>query len=140
MVKFIVDDTAYAALKRFLQEVLVMAQQTESTDIRPARDPAVTVSIPPKHEGGRHTASQGRTYNLTIQQQLMSLDGLKSLWFPEIQDREEQIANAHEESYEWLSRPEVGLFEWLESTSRLFWIRGKPGSGKSTLRNISKVS
>jgi hypothetical protein len=35
-----------------------------------------------------------------------------------------------------LRRPETGVFvDWLQDDRSLFWIRGKPGSGKSTLMN-----
>ena len=67
-------------------------------------------------------------------------DLLASLHFPMIQTRHEKIEQAHANTYEWIFRkpmPEnsesVRFIEWLEQENDIFWIHGKPGSGKSTL-------
>ncbi len=67
-------------------------------------------------------------------------DLLASLHFPMIQARHEKIEKAHANTYEWIyrqpmpgdSKP-VRFVEWLEQRNGIFWIHGKPGSGKSTL-------
>ncbi|KIV80590.1 hypothetical protein PV11_08081 [Exophiala sideris] len=124
MVKFTEDDVHYVTLKRFLHEVQDMAPSSESMSKMPVKSSALATSISASEAGGR-AAQQ---------------DGLQSLWFPEIQYREKQIVTAHKRSYRWLSDPKTGLSNWLQSESRLFWIQGKPGCGKSTLmkhlRNI----
>ncbi|KAL8850864.1 MAG: hypothetical protein Q9221_004177 [Calogaya cf. arnoldii] len=70
---------------------------------------------------------------------------LNDLWFPEIRDREEDIKEAHAQTFRWLleeSNPnmEPNIFvKWLRQSrseayaDRIFWISGKAGSGKSTL-------
>lgn len=67
---------------------------------------------------------------------------LASLKFPQMQDRGQQIAIAHEKTYDWVLSPQEiacrwdDLSTWLSSdteTRKIFWISGKPGSGKSTL-------
>ena len=65
---------------------------------------------------------------------------LESLYFPEIHARQEEIVDAHKETFKWVfeqaeSRlcPWDNLAGWLESGSRTYWISGKAGSGKSTL-------
>ena len=65
---------------------------------------------------------------------------LESLYFPEIHARQEEIADAHKETFHWIFeqagprlRPCDSFVEWLESGSRTYWISGKAGSGKSTL-------
>lgn len=65
---------------------------------------------------------------------------LGSLDFPEIHARQEEIADAHKETFHWIFeqagprlRPWDNFVEWLESGSRTYWISGKAGSGKSTL-------
>ena len=64
----------------------------------------------------------------------------ESLAFPTIHDRYHEVAEAHQRTYEWIFRkpPEskdswsdFGL--WLREGSGIYWINGKPGSGKSTL-------
>ncbi len=65
---------------------------------------------------------------------------LESLYFPEIHARQEEIVDAHKETFQWVFeqadsrlRPWACFAEWLESGSRTYWISGKAGSGKSTL-------
>lgn len=70
---------------------------------------------------------------------------LNDLWFPEIRDREEDIKEAHAKTFRWLlsdknPEQESSIFaDWLRRSdagtdgNRIFWINGKPGSGKSTL-------
>ena len=65
---------------------------------------------------------------------------LESLYFPEIHSRQEEIADAHKETFHWIfeqaessSTHWDSFIEWLETGSRTYWISGKAGSGKSTL-------
>ena len=49
-------------------------------------------------------------------------------------NREKGIDNACPNTFDWVwTKPEIGLRGWLSDDNSLFWIRGKPGSGKSTL-------
>ena len=68
---------------------------------------------------------------------------LQSLHFPEIKLRQETIAPAHKKTFEWIyneqqeSDPHWDSFtEWLRNDQQVYWILGKPGSGKSTLMNF----
>ncbi|KAL8827114.1 MAG: hypothetical protein Q9191_003386 [Dirinaria sp. TL-2023a] len=68
---------------------------------------------------------------------------LDSLWFEEIHSREERIADAHKETFEWIfarSDQSVGSWDnyvhWLENGRGIYWINGKAGSGKSTLMSF----
>ena len=65
---------------------------------------------------------------------------LDSLHFPDIHCRQEQIADAHGETFQWIFdaspsafRPWENFVEWLENGKGAYWINGKLGSGKSTL-------
>ena len=55
--------------------------------------------------------------------------------FAEIDDRREQVQDAHRETFRWIfqSDHETGFAKWLPSGDGIFWIHGKPASGKSTL-------
>ncbi|GAM90774.1 hypothetical protein ANO11243_088190 [Dothideomycetidae sp. 11243] len=71
---------------------------------------------------------------------------LKSLFFPEIKQREEQISEAYQGTFEWIferkpNQPWDSFPDWLRlrfdhrigDENRPYWISGKAGSGKSTL-------
>ncbi|EHK42973.1 hypothetical protein TRIATDRAFT_285651 [Trichoderma atroviride IMI 206040] len=58
---------------------------------------------------------------------------IKSINAPERDLRLEQIDVAAGHSFQWaFENSSVGLTRWLQSEEELFWISGKPGSGKST--------
>jgi hypothetical protein len=69
---------------------------------------------------------------------------LQSLRFREMADREYRIPKAHQETFKWIfenqegqaeaNKPRTGFKAFLEGyEDQLYWITGKPGSGKSTL-------
>ena len=62
----------------------------------------------------------------------LSQDCLKSLAFPEMENRFNDIDNAAEGTCKWLL-PHETYKSWAACDRGLLWIRGKPGSGKSTL-------
>ncbi|KAK1496670.1 hypothetical protein CTAM01_08308 [Colletotrichum tamarilloi] len=60
---------------------------------------------------------------------------LKSLRFAQIIERQTEIPIAHQNTFEWIFQEStnVNFSSWLQSPNGIFWITGKPGSGKSTL-------
>jgi NACHT domain len=67
---------------------------------------------------------------------------LESLYYPEIHQRQEQISDAHKQTFDFIfDRTGQGVrhwsnfVEWLETGAGIYWINGKVGSGKSTLMN-----
>jgi hypothetical protein len=56
-----------------------------------------------------------------------------SLRFPEQDLRYEAITDAFPSSFGWVWKKELNLMKWLLKDPGVYWIRGKPGSGKSTL-------
>ncbi|KAK2747902.1 hypothetical protein FQN57_001493 [Myotisia sp. PD_48] len=67
---------------------------------------------------------------------------LKSLYFAEINDRYLGIHEAHKHTFDWIFdktssiSDHTSFINWLgntDNTQDLYWISGKPGSGKSTL-------
>ena len=67
-------------------------------------------------------------------------DYLASLYYPDIDRRQEEVKDAHQETFQWIFdqsgeevRPWSNFVDWLEGGSGIYWINGKPGSGKSTL-------
>ena len=64
---------------------------------------------------------------------------LTSLHSLEAQHRFEDIKPAHYKTYNWLFDHQVRFEDWLEGKipSNIYWIQGKPGSGKSTLMKFA---
>ncbi|KAF7884006.1 hypothetical protein EAF00_011318 [Botryotinia globosa] len=65
---------------------------------------------------------------------------LESLKFSSMNLRHETIAEAHQQTFEWIfcdpkieHKPWSNFSEWLKTGNGIYWIHGKPGSGKSTL-------
>ena len=57
-----------------------------------------------------------------------------SLDFAERSHRYERIKEAHLTTFDWIfEKSELGLISWLRKGTGIYWIQGKPGSGKSTL-------
>ena len=68
---------------------------------------------------------------------------LKSLVFPEYKARQEQIREAHQKTLRWIFDQEEralgawdNFVDWLRCGDDIYWIQGKPGSGKSTLMSF----
>ena len=57
---------------------------------------------------------------------------VSSLYFPGMKLRSETIATAHEKTFTWALAEESSFMNWLLSDDPIFWVSGKPGSGKST--------
>jgi len=67
---------------------------------------------------------------------------LASLSMSETKTRIVEVREAHKMTFHWLYDPSVVSFsDWLrnssDSTGSLYWIQGKPGSGKSTLMKFA---
>ncbi|EUC47766.1 hypothetical protein COCMIDRAFT_58713, partial [Bipolaris oryzae ATCC 44560] len=68
---------------------------------------------------------------------------LSSLYFKSMKTRHSNVASAHAQTFDWVfrppsqksrhSRPPVHFLDWLTHKNGIFWVSGKPGSGKSTL-------
>ncbi|KAL2441060.1 hypothetical protein ABEF95_010994 [Exophiala dermatitidis] len=68
---------------------------------------------------------------------------LKSLHFEEIHLRQNNIEPAHKATFEWIFKDNVdhvkrwsSFLEWTRNDSPIYWVLGKPGSGKPTLMNF----
>lgn len=63
---------------------------------------------------------------------------LGSLMFDETNRRMNEIATSHRDTFQWIfdddpERPWDSFTTWLKGDGPIYWIHGKPGSGKSTL-------
>ena len=87
-----------------------------------------------------HISSQLRDQEKRLAEEEYRTRLLESLWFADILSREETIAEAHRETFEWIFdksgkaiRPWDNFNTRLEAGGGTYWISGKAGSGKSTL-------
>ena len=74
------------------------------------------------------------------QEQELSGRLLNRLRYSHMEDRHDKISEAYERTFEWIhhepetgSRPWASFTNWLYKEQSLYWVTGKPGSGKSTL-------
>ena len=84
------------------------------------------------------SASSGRHY---LAEHLI----VESLYYESSSVRHESIPDAHKNTLNWLvgkypkkkskrvQYPKVSLLDWLRTGNGIYWVSGKPGSGKSTL-------
>lgn len=84
----------------------------------------------------------GRLAAIAVKRESIKRDQavLKSLKYDQFSERHEAIHQAHKSTFAWIydssfeSRVKPHHFlDWLQREDGFFWIRGKPGSGKSTL-------
>ena len=68
---------------------------------------------------------------------------LDSLVFPEYRARQEQVKDAYRTTFSWIFDTETkalgkwdNFANWLRSNDNMYWVYGKPGSGKSTLMSF----
>ncbi|KAE9378243.1 hypothetical protein N431DRAFT_452364 [Stipitochalara longipes BDJ] len=70
---------------------------------------------------------------------------LARLHYIEMESRAESVAEAYDETFQWIFSPAQttdqkwsNFTQFLESDQSLYWVTGKPGSGKSTLMKLIK--
>ncbi|KAI1778565.1 hypothetical protein F4818DRAFT_304526 [Hypoxylon cercidicola] len=123
IVKFSQNDPVYPIVVKKLAEILplgeITAARTNETSTSNLEINATqTVANP------QIVSSEGLTHEVI-------LDSLRA---PERDHRLEEIEEKFRNTFDWVyDRPEPGFTRWLERGTGLFWINGKPGSGKSTL-------
>ncbi|KAI0846193.1 hypothetical protein F5Y00DRAFT_244722 [Daldinia vernicosa] len=113
--------------ERIISELLV----TEAQKTR------VHVTAESEHTRGRIDAIGSRLLSESTQRDFEELRKriLSTLWFPEMNQRENTIKEASDDIVLEIF-PDSNFADWLRSDrsdTPIFWISGKPGSGKSTL-------
>lgn len=84
-----------------------------------------------------------RTANIKLpehRQQAYTRVILRSFQYTTLYDREQNVKNAHRKTFRWILSGTANqehtydsFQDWLQSSEQVYWITGKPGSGKTTL-------
>jgi energy-coupling factor transporter ATP-binding protein EcfA2 len=68
-------------------------------------------------------------------------DALERLSYPEMSVRDTVVRDAYYGTLAWVTDRSMPLGKWLQAGTGVFWVKGKPGSGKSTLmRHLHQIS
>ncbi|KAK0638959.1 hypothetical protein B0T16DRAFT_235197 [Cercophora newfieldiana] len=139
MVKFSRGDTSLAIITSSIAEILAAVQFASSGD--PAGGRGVGTGSLATEEPLGYGSNVGRIYgdypSLTELDDILSeLEELHAeLFSTELNFRIESIDDPFEDTFNWVF--DLPVFrQWLQEGSGLFWIHGKPGSGKSTLMKL----
>jgi predicted ATPase len=105
---------------------------------------AIAVENLAQHEKTRETILS-TVYQIETKAAISQL--LQSLSFPEMQDRQHTICDAHAKTFKWIFdeknnqclRTWSSFTDWLQHGRGIYWINGKAGSGKSTLMRYQCV-
>lgn len=150
--------TAFASLKVDIQAFIHVQMQLQDQQHERTRQ---TVQ-----EGATKISNQLQSMHISTQDQKARDKLLDSLFFPDMNARKNQITPAHLDTFEWLLKRDTtdlnsdapgdeiqilggrnsgtwdistvrrGFHRWLTHDQRVYWINGKPGSGKSTLMSF----
>ncbi|KAK5948214.1 hypothetical protein OHC33_010762 [Knufia fluminis] len=118
--------------------------EAESTNPDPQTLPAQQSSdhiYPAVHVSGQAYAHLGDNHYYNVAPSASAFEELSStLFFKEILSRYDTIEDNYSETFGWIFKPPSNqqpawdsFLEWLNVPSGIYWVSGKPGSGKSTL-------
>lgn len=129
------------ALKRELLNALKPLPQDTSASLQPT-----PISVPTSDDlAGLCKSLQQVSLSLTAletkgHEAATDLEVLKSLYFNDMTARHGRIEDAHARTSSWIFKEEtfdnhnpIDYVQWLRTEAGIYWIQGKPGSGKSTL-------
>jgi len=144
MVKFTRGDTNLKTVIASLNEMLVefpplgISDQQKLSISRPVATGSARALLNDGLEDGKSfhvSTDDNEDENLLkdLDRTLETLEGLRNdLYKPELDHRIDNIADPSTDTLAWIfDMPQFS--SWLQDGSGLFWIHGKPGSGKSTL-------
>ncbi|KAL2440891.1 hypothetical protein ABEF95_008482 [Exophiala dermatitidis] len=148
-------DRQMSTLPRWPQSTEITQQELRNDSIamtasrykQPEKSALRKADIPAGHHADPDGDSFADEYAMVYAAKLAELEEQqwRSLWFPVMDDREDQIALAELRTFDWILQAPQGkrhtwdsFIDWLERGGAIYWINGKAGSGKSTLMKYLK--
>jgi len=146
MVKFTRGDTNLGSIISSLKDMLPPSKTTDET-LLAINSPSTTGSEPPanlrdddlKRDFLRDRFDEDAMIDRDddgllkdFHLKFKGIEDITNLHTPELDHRMNSIEDPFAETFAWIFHMS-GFTSWLQSGSGLFWIHGKPGSGKSTL-------
>ncbi|ERF68231.1 hypothetical protein EPUS_08668 [Endocarpon pusillum Z07020] len=116
-----------------IQEPVDVMTRKDLESIQNLRQVQLVLEAAKKHETGVADLAQ-KNISQRCQERV-----LERLWYRMIDERKNNVAEAHFKILQWALHPPTpevdwdDLSEWLRSGSGIYWVSGKAGSGKSTL-------
>ncbi|KAM5362285.1 hypothetical protein ACJZ2D_012640 [Fusarium nematophilum] len=126
------EDNAEDAIGTKFLKHLKAAEKWQQELIKTLYDIFGKPGLDPEHKLSPPSSHKGQLVNRL----------LHNLSFEEIYDRHERISDAFARTFEWIYQPPkpgatwASFINWLKHEDGVYWITGKPGSGKSTLMKM----
>jgi hypothetical protein len=113
-------------IERNLAEAKLATVQQHDVSTPPARDASDR-----QHETLMTLSAMLQRCHSKASDMIVALTILNALTFYGRRQRQAAVSEAYAGTFEWIFQNK--FVSWLESSNPIFWISGKPGSGKSTL-------
>lgn len=131
IVKFSPDDSNYGVVLACLRRI--MASTDQGNDSALSHQPTMTRRTPAVVSSKLPIDLASLSLSVDFSDDQLVRLAEQSLAFKEIDYRAEEIETAHSGTCDWIFDSDTGFVDWLYSREGYYWIRGKPGSGKSCL-------
>ncbi len=139
------QDESFKTLDQTLQNFIknLASGFSKLSDLISQENTTTRNTITQEHRDTRdHVTSELQDIQLKSNNEQHRAKFLESLYYPEIHQRQEEISEAHRQTFDWIFdrtgeniRPWNDFVDWLENGDGIYFILGKAGAGKSTLMN-----
>lgn len=153
IISYVVDDLKTGTKANMFEQLASLHDESERRLIREHEKTRseIRAALQERDSGGNARTNYGMAANdddpiavnwnsANLRQEREMKEIRDSLWFPMINERHEGISEHHKHTFEWVyrnptkrTRPWSNFSSFLGGNDSVYWINGKPGSGKSTL-------
>lgn len=133
MVKFSPNDPSYLIVREILRQITDPHEHGILEDTEPNTEEVAEQPNMPISNMHGIWAPEIQTAEDCEYERFLIDELVQSLKFEEQDYRLNEIEKAHTGTFHWIFDSEPDFMDWLRKPTGFYWIRGKPGSGKSTL-------